>query len=141
MVKLVGCHRKHAIRLLRSTAPVGGNDSAEPALPGRRVYDDAVREALIVLWEAADRICAKRLKSLLPSLVDAMERHGHLQMEASVRARILAISAATIDRVLRHVREGAKSRPARRRGANKPARKIPLSPVWAGGLHDQYVHA
>ena len=32
--------------------------------PARRVYDDAVREALIVLWEASDRICGKRLKPL-----------------------------------------------------------------------------
>jgi hypothetical protein len=37
--------------------------------PGRRVYDDAVREALIVLWEASDRICGKRLRPLLPILV------------------------------------------------------------------------
>ncbi len=55
-VAVAGCHRKHAVRLL-------GSDT--PALPGsrtsgRRVYDDAVREALIVTWEAADRICGKR---------------------------------------------------------------------------------
>jgi hypothetical protein len=159
MAKLVGCHRKHAIRLLRSTSPVRGYDSAEPALPGRRGYDDSVREALIVLWEAADRICAKRLKALLPSLVDAMERHGHLQMEPSVRVRILAISAATIDRLLRHVREGAKARPARRRGANKLARKIPIKTFseWddaqpgelemdmvahcGGNMHGSFIHS
>jgi hypothetical protein len=34
-----------------------------------------------VLWEAGDRICGKRLKALLPLLVKAMERHGHLQLE------------------------------------------------------------
>ena len=32
----------------------------------RRTYDEAVRQALIVLWEAADRICGKRLKAVLP---------------------------------------------------------------------------
>jgi hypothetical protein len=47
----------------------------------RRVYQEAVKEVLIVLWEAADRICGKRLKALLPLLVKAMERHGHLQQE------------------------------------------------------------
>jgi hypothetical protein len=31
-----------------------------------RIYDEAVREALVVLWEAADRICGKRLKAILP---------------------------------------------------------------------------
>ena len=42
---------------------------------GRRIYDDAVREAVIVAWEASDRICGKRLDAALPSLVDSMERH------------------------------------------------------------------
>ena len=37
-----------------------------------------MREALIVLWEAADRICGKRLKATLPRLISAMEGHGHL---------------------------------------------------------------
>jgi hypothetical protein len=39
-----------------------------------------VHEALIVVWEASDRICSKRLRSLVPVLVEAMERHGHLQL-------------------------------------------------------------
>ena len=64
--------------------------------PGRRVYGDAVREALIVLWEASDRICGKRLRPLLPILVEAMERHGHLQLVPEVRTRLLAICSAAI---------------------------------------------
>lgn len=36
-----------------------------------RVYDEAVAQAVTVLWAAADRVCDKRLKPL--SLVDAME--------------------------------------------------------------------
>ena len=44
-------HRKHAMRLLR-----GGPPSRQSGLRlGRRVYDVAVREALIVVWEASDR--------------------------------------------------------------------------------------
>src|SRR5438045_6712125 len=39
--------------------------------PGRRIYDEAVREALIVVWEASDRICGKRLRPLLPILLEA----------------------------------------------------------------------
>ena len=54
---------------------------------------------------ASDRICGKRLKPLVPVLLDAMERHGHLTLEAEVRAGLLAMSAATIDRAPRAVRE------------------------------------
>jgi len=42
--------------------------------PGRRVYDEAVKSALILIWEAADRICGKRLKAVIPMLITAMER-------------------------------------------------------------------
>jgi hypothetical protein len=68
--------------------------------PRRRIYDDAVREALIVVWEASDRICGKRLRPLVPIMLEAMERHGHLQLAPEVRTGLLAMSAATIDRAL-----------------------------------------
>jgi hypothetical protein len=71
-----GLHRKHAMRLLRMRS--------EPSGPHRRrrVYDDAVREALILVWEASDRVCGKRLRPLIPILVESMERHGHLHLDA-----------------------------------------------------------
>ena len=56
--------------------------------PGRRIYDEAVREALIVIWEASDRICGKRLRPLLPTMVEAMERHGHVQLAPEVHTGI-----------------------------------------------------
>src|SRR6267143_4214003 len=95
--------------------------------PGRRVYDEAVREALIVVWEASDRICGKRLRPLLPLLVEAMERHGHLQLAPEVRARLLAMSAATIDRALRDIRRQAGTA-TRRRSAPSAAirRSVPV---------------
>ena len=98
--EISGLHRKHAMRLLRAGQP---NRRSGPR-PGRRLYDEAVREALIVIWEASDRICGKRLRPLVPILVDAMERHGHLQLAPEVRVDLLAMSAATIDRALREAR-------------------------------------
>ena len=109
-VAVTGFHRKHAARLLGG----GQQGSRVGPRPSRRVYDDAVREALIVLWEASDRICGKRLKPLVPTLIEAMERHGHLQLAADVRTGLLSISAATIDRALRVVRGQSGGRPRRR---------------------------
>ena len=92
---LTGYHRKHAIRVLSGNAP---------KLPGQRgrrcLYDQAVTEALVVLWEASDRVCGKRLKALLPILVPALERHGHLGLDPQVREQLMAVSATTIDRRL-----------------------------------------
>jgi hypothetical protein len=59
-VKVTGYHRKHAIRVL--TAQV---DTQRERSVGHRIYREAVKEALIVLWEASDRICGKRLKAFM----------------------------------------------------------------------------
>ena len=60
LASLVGLHRKHAARLLRD----GGSRARHDSRLQRRVYDDAVREALVVLWEASGRVCGKRLRQL-----------------------------------------------------------------------------
>lgn len=121
-VALTGYHRKHAARLLRG----GGKDRSAPR-PGRRLYDDAVREALILLWEASDRVCGKRLKPLIPILVPAMERHGHLALDPAVRGRLEGISAATIDGMLAPVRKEAGSQGRRRRAPSSAIRRaVPI---------------
>src|SRR5262249_1668348 len=117
-VAVTGFHRKHAMRVLRGEQTTRGAPR-----PARRLYDEAVRDALIVIWEASDRICGKRLKPLVPLLVEAMERHKHLQLAPDIRARLLAMSAATIDRVREHA--GGRSR---RRAAPSLAvrRRVPV---------------
>lgn len=102
-VATTGYARKYAIRLLHG--PVRA-----PA-PIQRVrtphYGPAVREALTVAWSAANGICAKRLVPFLPELLPSLERHGHLQLDDSLRALLLTLSAATADRLLRPVRQAA----------------------------------
>ena len=122
-VAVTNFHRKHAMRLLRGGASAGRSGPR----PSRRIYDDAVREALLVLWEASDRICGKRLKPLVPVLLDAMERHGHLDLAPEVRTGLLAMSASTIDRALRAVREKTGQRGRRRGSASSAVRRsIPV---------------
>ena len=107
---MTGHHRKYGIRLLAQTGYDAGKSSV---VKNRRIYDEAVREAVIVIWEAADRICGKRLKATLPNLVESMERHGHLDLQ--VRRRLLAASASTLDRLLKPIRATADSRRKRRK--------------------------
>ena len=75
-VKVTGFHRKHAIRALKKSLK---QENREPRQRSR-IYDEAVREALTIIWEAADRICGKRLRQVIAGLIDAMERHGHLKL-------------------------------------------------------------
>jgi hypothetical protein len=117
-----GCHRKSAIRILNGVA---GSPGQRQQQARRRLYDDPVREALVVLWEAADRICGKRLKAILPVLTSALERHQHLQLEPGVRAKMIAMSAATMDRLLLEVRAGS-SGGRRRRVPTALRRSVPI---------------
>lgn len=120
-VELTGYHRKHALRVLGGKLPSRG-----PKAPRHRRYDETFRQNLIVLWEAGDRVCGKRLKALIPTLLGAMERHGHLQLDQSMKERLLRVSAATIDRLLIEVR--ARSDASRRRSGVGSAirRSIPV---------------
>jgi hypothetical protein len=115
-VAITGYHRKHAIRVLNgtSTGRLHGVRTGKP-----RLYTEAVSQAMVVLWEASDRVCGKRLRPLLPILVPALERHGHLELEQEVRRLVLSASAATIDRLLAVPRR--RMPPRRRRGSGKPA--------------------
>ena len=118
-VALTGFHRKHAIRVLSGKSRM----SCEERRTSQKIYDEAVKEAMIVLWEAADRICSKRLKPALPGFVNAMESHGHLQLEPEVRARVLSASPATIDRLLAPIRGVAGAR-RKRRPASKASKRV-----------------
>ena len=117
-VALTGFHRKHAMRLLRGS----GEPAKGGARPGRRIYGEAVRAALVLAWEASDRICGKRLHPLLPILIEAMERHG---LDGQNRQQLLAMSAATIDRILTGVRASATGQ-RRRKGSTAIRRSVPV---------------
>ena len=128
-VRVTGYHRKHALRVLNHppTAPTAGQRE--------RVYDEAVHQALAVLWETADRICGKRLRVLLPVLIEAMERHGHLQLDPVIKSRLLDISAATIDRLLRPQREATGRMRRRRWGtARQSGRACRCGPSPTGAI-------
>jgi hypothetical protein len=70
------------------------------AFSRRRKYDATIKDAVTALWEASDRVCGKRLVVMIPTLLPALERHGRLKLDEADRERVLAISAATIDRKL-----------------------------------------
>jgi hypothetical protein len=66
-----------------------------------------------------DYICGKRLQPALPELLEVLERHNELHCDRLTKEKLLRISAATIDRLLRserrkyELRGQARTKPAR----------------------------
>ncbi len=104
LVATTGYHRKYAIQLLNHPP----RRRTRPQRARRPKYDGQVRAALEQVWRAANCICGKRLVPALAAFVEAMERHGELKLAADTRQRLLALSPATADRLLRRSRLGMK---------------------------------
>jgi hypothetical protein len=100
-VALTGYVRTYAMWLLNH--PV----ESRPRGPQARLphYGPEVQQALLLAWKAANQICSKRLIPFLPTLVEALERQGHLHLSEECRHQLLSISATTADRLLRGSRQ------------------------------------
>src|SRR5207247_1395360 len=115
-------HRKHAVRALRQHEPARPKGVEAPRERGRK-YGATIKDALTALWEASDRVCGKRLKVMIPILLPALEQHGRLQLGLADRDRVLASSAATIDRLLVDVKVAASGGRRRRAGFDSAIRR------------------
>ncbi|WP_432785272.1 transposase [Cyanobium sp. BSA11S] len=130
---ITGYHRKSLLRLLnrQAVAPAeseGPLDQAALKPHPRRRYGPEAAAALVPLWEASDRLCGKRLAALLPLLVESLEQHGHLNLEPAVREQVLAMSSATIDRLLAPIRKTSAANNWRRppRAYSSVRRRVPV---------------
>jgi hypothetical protein len=131
---ITGYHRKSLLRLLNRRPPSASagaqvmEEKSEPKLHPRRRYGPEAAAALVPLWEASDRLCGKRLAALLPLLVESLEQHGHLALEPAVRQQVLAMSSATIDRLLAPIRKASGGNNWRRppRATSGVRRRVPV---------------
>jgi hypothetical protein len=127
-VATTGYHRKYAIHLLNHGAPTGRRSKRRSR---RSAYwRGDVIAALVVIWEACDRICSRRLQPHIPEMIDVLERHNELRVSDEVKGYLRQMSRPTIDRLL-----ATKRRRPRRRGLSttKPGTLLKRSiPVRVG---------
>lgn len=101
--QVTGWHRDHARKAIRVAlvARAGGAPPPRPRRAPVRVYGDDVVVLLTRAWAVMDGPTGKRLAPALPTVLDNMARHGHLDgVPGEVVAAVLAMSPATIDRRL-----------------------------------------
>lgn len=94
---ICGYRRKHAIRLLRRRGVVRQEGGAKGQ------YGPEVVEVLKDLWLASDGLCAKRLKAAIP--VGLPFYRPKCELPKDVCDRLLRVSPATLDRLLKPVRK------------------------------------
>lgn len=102
-VKATGYHRKYAIHLLAH-----GPSSTPRHGPTWVRYGDPVVTALRRIWEASGHLCSKRLHPFLGPFLEALERAEEGRVAPPIKAALLQMSAATIDRKLAPFRRRLK---------------------------------
>jgi hypothetical protein len=112
-VRLSGYNRKYAIHVLANWGKeklrmvggkpvrfiVGKPTKRRKRIP-RRIYSEAVREAVLKLWRLFDYMCGKRLAVIIRLNIAMLKREAHLGIDEEIRQKLLRVSPATIDRML-----------------------------------------
>jgi hypothetical protein len=117
-----GYHRRYGMWLLNHAEDV----LHAPAYKRQSHYGSEVQHALFLVWHAANRICAKRLMPFLPILIEALERHEHLQISEECRKQLLSMSAATADRLLSSQRKQSQRGLSTTRAGTLLKQQIPI---------------
>ena len=109
--EVCGYHRKHALRLLRKGNKPTRYPKKAVKRSGRKPLYDATLLALPLrrIWQASDYMCGKRLKAVMPYWLPHYAA-SYEPLEEMVYAQLLAMSAATIDRLLKPYRAKQKRR-------------------------------
>ena len=119
---MCGYCRKYAIQLLNR------QPRKRRRKPGpKSQYDAPVLETLKALWLLSEQMCSKRLKAALPIWLPFYEQ-AHGPLDPLVRQKLLRISPAAMDRLLKKIRARypGKGRGGTRHGPPTLKRQIPI---------------
>jgi hypothetical protein len=125
MGRMTGLHRKSLIRLMSSRL------KRKPRRKQRgRTYGPEVDDALGVISETHDYICAERLQPTLVGTATRLMRHGEIRASRRVLDQLGRISISTLRRILSRLEQDQPRLP--RKGpaeANSVAREIPMKRI------------
>lgn len=126
MEQVTGLHRKSLLRLLH--APTLERKKREKARG--RTYGLAVEQAILVVWESLDYICAERLTPALLCTARHLARFGVLPLSQHVDQQLAKISEATVSRILRRYRSRKQRLPQKGpERANHVRKPVPMKRI------------
>jgi hypothetical protein len=142
MEAVTGLHRKSLIRLLQDEELLRCPRQKQRG----RSYGAAVDDAIRVIAESWDYVCAERLQPNLAWMAQHLAAHGELAVTPALLAQLEAISVSTIRRILQRVQQDQPRLPrpgparAQRVTHDIPMRRIPWEEAEPGHFEVDLVH-
>jgi hypothetical protein len=141
MEVVTGLDRKTLIRLMK------GHLARKPRSRERgTIYGPQVDDALRVIYESSDYICAERLTPNLVWMACHLAKHGELEVTPLLLAQLEQISISTAQRRLRRIRQDQprlprpKPKPRSKLLRGIPMRRLPWTILEPGHLETDLVH-
>jgi hypothetical protein len=127
MEQVTGLHRKSLVRLLKSEK---GLERRPRRKERGRKFGPEVDEAIWIIAESLDHVCAERLTPNLVWMAKHLEQHGELRVAPEVLAKLEQISVATVRRsVQRHSQDERRLPRQGPRRVSQTARAIPMERI------------
>ena len=126
MMAVTGLHRKSLIRLM------GSDLKRKPRVRYRgHHYGLEVKEALRVISESLDHVCAERLQPNLEWLALHLARHGELEVCEPLLVQLRQISISTVKRILGEIHQDEPHLPRRKPawGKNTLTGEVPMRQI------------
>jgi hypothetical protein len=98
-----GYNRKYAIRLLSPARKRPSTRNGRRSGPKAVYREEKLAEALKRIWFASDQMCSKKLKAAIPLWLPFYDAEFE-PLEEAMKAKLLRVSSATIDRLLKPFR-------------------------------------
>ena len=128
-VDALGVHRKSLIRRFGQSR---GELQLSAGAPGRpRVYSEAARESLIVIWEILDAPGERQLVGSLPLWLEANQQFRELDIPPEVMADLLQMSSATAGRIVKARRNELRAQSAPRMKPHSQIQRETALRTWS----------
>lgn len=143
MGEVTWLHRKSLIRLMNM--PSLERAPKKPRLRRRR-YGGAVADAVRVVWESLDYVCAERLTPVLRDTACQLAKWKELALTSEVEMALDTISRATVQRLLERLQQDTPKLPRRKpQPPNRLLQNVPMERIsWRtespGSFETDLVH-
>jgi len=103
--------RRHLMKIDgRMVELVALNTLKRQEVPRPRIYDEPVVKTLKMIWESFDYMCGQRLAEFLKEVLPVLVGSGEVYCSETTYEKLLKISPATIDRLLRDEKQKLRVR-------------------------------